>query len=222
MTLAEASRSISTSISRNGGRSGNDLAQERGRDVVDGDAAVGAAFGRAVVGVAVDDGRHRIAVQRLLQAAAAQEREDLDRLALDGRADRRVVEHGDPLSVRSRARADSSFSASSTASWTNCLTAGSPQAPSVPRPKPPAKPLAPAKPMPCSSHDSPSSTTTPASIEDLPDLVLLARLVVVVAQHGDVGILSCGRQLLDEHLRLLGQAVVGQVAAEDQHVGRSG
>ena len=45
------------------------------------------------------------------------------------------------MSVRRRASADSSFSASSTASWTNRLTASSPHGPSTPRPNPPAKPL---------------------------------------------------------------------------------
>ena len=88
-------------------------------------------------------------------------------------------------SLRSRASADSSFSASSTASWTNFLMMSSPHGPSARRPNPPAKPLMPAKPMPWISVVSPSSVTTPASVEDRADLVLLAGLEVVVAEHGD-------------------------------------
>jgi hypothetical protein len=62
--------------------------------------------------------------------------------------------------VRRRARAVSGLSASLTVSRTNSLMTSSPQAPSVPRPKPPAKPLTPAKPAPWTSHESPSSTVT--------------------------------------------------------------
>ena len=48
------------------------------------------------MGMAVEDHVARVAVDRLLEAARAQEREDLRRLALDRLLDRRVVEHGDP------------------------------------------------------------------------------------------------------------------------------
>ena len=65
--------------------------------------------------------------------------------------------------VRSRASADSIFSASSTASWTNCLMTGSPQGPSAPRPNPPQNPLTPANPTPLISHESPSRTVIPPS-----------------------------------------------------------
>ena len=64
---------------------GMDLPQEGGRDVVDRHAALGAALQRAVVGVAVDDRHHGIAIQGILQAAATEEGKDLDRFALDGR-----------------------------------------------------------------------------------------------------------------------------------------
>ena len=66
---------------------GKRLAQERGRHVINRYAAIRASFECAVVGVAVHDGRHWIAVERLFQAAAAEKREDLDGLALDGLAD---------------------------------------------------------------------------------------------------------------------------------------
>jgi hypothetical protein len=65
------------------------------------------------------------------------------------------------------------------------LIAGSPQAPSEPRPKPPAKPLVPAMPTPSISHASPSSTRTPASFRIAVTRSGDARFVVVVAQHRD-------------------------------------
>ena len=54
--------------------------------------------------------------------------------------------------------------------------------------------------------------------QDLPDLVLLAALEVVVAQHADHRDAHRAVDLARQALRLLGQAVVGQVAAEHQHV----
>ena len=63
---------------------GEGLTHQRQRHVVDRDSAAGAPFGAARVGVAVEDGRRRVAVERLLQPAGAEEREDLRRLALDG------------------------------------------------------------------------------------------------------------------------------------------
>ena len=73
------------------------LTHQRQRHVVDRDSAAGAPFGAPRVRVAVEDGRRRVAIERLLQPAASEEREDLRRLALDGGADRRVVEDGDLL-----------------------------------------------------------------------------------------------------------------------------
>ncbi len=71
-------------------------AHQRERDIVDRYPGGGASFGAAVMRMAVDDGRHRMAIQRLFKTAAPEEREDLDRFILDGRPDRGVVEHGDP------------------------------------------------------------------------------------------------------------------------------
>ena len=67
------------------------------------------------MGVAVERDGDRVPEQRLLETAGSEEREDLGRLAFDGVADGRVVQDGDATGVRSRARADSSLSASSTA-----------------------------------------------------------------------------------------------------------
>ena len=102
-----------------------------------------------------------IAAERFFEPAAAEEGEDLARLTFDRLLDRRVVQDGDSRSLRSRASADSSFSASSIASWTNCLMISSPQGPSARRPKPPQNPLTPAKPMPWISVVSPSSGPRP-------------------------------------------------------------
>src|SRR5215203_812183 len=64
---------------------------------------------------------------------------------------------------RSRARADSSFRASSTASRTKFLMMSSPQGPRARLPKPPQKPFTPANPTPVTSVASPSSTRMPPS-----------------------------------------------------------
>src|SRR4029079_17219398 len=58
----------------------------------------------------------------------------------------------------------------------------------------------------------------PGVPEDLHDLVLLSRFVVVIPQDADDGDAERSRQLAREHARLLRQAVVRQVAAEDQDV----
>ena len=107
-----------------------------------------APFGLAVVRVAVEDRRHRVARERLLEAAAAEERIDLERLALDRLLDRRVVQDRDePIGAQPRQRR-LELQRFVQASWTNFLMIGSPHGPSARRPKPPAKPLTPAKPMP--------------------------------------------------------------------------
>jgi hypothetical protein len=121
--------------------------------------------------------------------------------------------------VRSLASADSSFIASFSASCTNSLIAGSPQAPSEPRPKPPAKPLAPAMPTPSISQASPSSTRTPMCFSAFGHDLRRAGLVVVVAEHRDDGAPSPRRQFVGQHVRFFGRAVVGEVAAQQQRVG---
>src|SRR5215212_4692875 len=56
-------------------------------DVVDGNPRRRAALRRASVGVAVDGGGHFVTVERFLQPARAEERENFRRLAFDGAAD---------------------------------------------------------------------------------------------------------------------------------------
>ena len=123
-------------------------------------------------------------------------------------------------SLRRRASADSSFSASSTASCTNFLMISSPHGPSARRPKPPANPLMPAKPTPWTSRRLAVERDDAGVLEDLDDLRLLVGLEVVVAEDRDDRNLDRRRELLDERARFLGEAVVGQVAAEREDVGR--
>src|SRR5207248_3159988 len=78
-----------------------EAAQHGKGDVVDGDAAAGGAAQCAAVRMAVDDGGGSELVERAREARRAEERVDLQRLAFDGGAARRVVEQGD-----ARARAE--------------------------------------------------------------------------------------------------------------------
>src|SRR6476620_2813586 len=70
---------------------GKVFAHQRGRHVVDGHVGARAAFRRAMVRVAVEHGADGKARDRLLEAAAAEERVDVAGLAFDGSLDRRVV-----------------------------------------------------------------------------------------------------------------------------------
>src|SRR5207244_4957695 len=65
--------------------------------VVDRRVALRTSLQRAAVRVAVKDGVHAIAVERLLEARRPEEGVDLRRLADDRGVDRRVVQHGDLL-----------------------------------------------------------------------------------------------------------------------------
>src|SRR3954466_12147446 len=67
------------------------------RDVVNRHAAFGGAFELAAVRVAVEDHGDRIAADRLLEAARSEERVNLERLTVDRRLDRRIVEQRDDL-----------------------------------------------------------------------------------------------------------------------------
>jgi hypothetical protein len=54
--------------------------------------------------------------------------------------------------------------------------------------------------------------------ENLPDLVLLARLVIVIPEDCDDRNLDCGRELTGEDARFVRQAVIGEIAAQRQHI----
>jgi hypothetical protein len=65
-----------------------DPLQQIQRDIVDWNSTERLGLQRAMVGVPVKDGVHRISSERLFQAAAPEERIDLLRLAFDGSFDR--------------------------------------------------------------------------------------------------------------------------------------
>src|SRR6185369_15667667 len=69
--------------------------QELPRDVVDGDARAGLAFRAPAMRMAVDDKGDAIRVDRLLEPAGSEERVNLQRLALDGALDGRIVKQRD-------------------------------------------------------------------------------------------------------------------------------
>ena len=123
--------------------------------------------------------------------------------------------------VRRRASAASSFSASSTASRTNCLMIVSPHGPE--------RALAEAAAEPLDAGDADAVHLARVAVEhhdagvgeNLADLVGFARLDVVVAEdrhrrYGDASEFAC------EHPRFLRQAVVGEIAGNQQHVRRLG
>jgi hypothetical protein len=80
------------------------------------------------------------------------------------------------------------------------------------------KPLTPAKPTPWTSVASPSSTVTPPSMR-ICGFPVACPLIVVVAKDRDHGNLDDGK-LAHQDTRLIRQAVVGEVATEQQHIRR--
>jgi hypothetical protein len=62
-------------------------------------------------------------------------------------------------------------------------------------------------------HGDPGVGQNPAN------LILLAALVIVVSKHGDHRNLDRRRQLARQNARFLRQAVVGEIAAQHEHVG---
>ena len=58
--------------------------------------------------------------------------------------------------------------------------------------------------------------------EKLVQLVLLARVPVVIAEHGDDRYFHGAGQFLEQDLSFFGRAVVGEVAAQEQDVGAVG
>ena len=108
-----------------------------------------------------------------------------------------------------------------TASCTNALMIFSPHGPSAPRPNPPQKPRMPAKPTPRNLPRVAVEHVHADVAEDLHDLVLLSDSKSWLPSTATTGIFT-GARSLREHPRLLGESVVGEVAAEHEHVGRLG
>ena len=164
---------------------------------------------------------HRVPVERLFQPARSEERHDLQRLALAGRLDRRVVHQGDlVLHPQPRHRALQLQRLVDRLVDERLDRVLAPRA-ERPRPKASAEPLDPGEADPLDLDGVAVQHLDAALAEDPGHLVLLAGLEVVIAEdrhdrHADAA------QLADQDVGLLGQAVVAQVAAEDQDVGMLG
>ena len=172
------------------------------------------------MGVTVKDRADREAGERILEPAAAEERKDLERLAFDGGLDRRVVEQRDDVLVaqaRERGLELQRFVDRFVHELLDDLFA-----PRTERPAPEAagEALDAGEADPEDLGGVAVEHDDAGVLEDPGDLALLARFEVVVAEDGDDRNLDGGKQLLDEAARLFDQAVVGQVAAEDENVGR--
>ena len=95
----------------------------------------------------------------------------------------------------------------------------SPHGPSAPRPKPPAKPF--------DAREADALYLRGFAVEhghagvgeDLADFLRLAPFVVMVSEHGDHRNFHRRGQLARQDPRLIRKAVVGEVAAQHQHVG---
>ena len=88
----------------------------------------------------------------------------------------------------------------------------------MPRPKPPANPLRPGEPDPPHLDGVAVEHNDPGVDQDSTDLVFMARLEVMIAQHGDDRQFRGNRQFLHEQVRLIRQTVIGQIAAEHEHI----
>src|SRR6185295_4900089 len=193
--------------------------QELQADVEDRHALRRLAFRLAAVGVAVEDGLDGIAGERLLQAAGAEEGEDLHRLALDRLLDRRVVEHGDAgLAAQARQRGlqlQRLVHRLAHEVLDDVLSPGAEGAPSEAA----AESFDAGEPDALYLGGVAVQHPDAAIAEHLLDLLLPAALEVVVAEHGDDRDVHRRVDLARELLRLLDLAVIRQVAAEQQHVG---
>src|SRR4051812_572081 len=115
----------------------------------------------------------------------------------------------------------SSRMASFVASASKVLIALSPKAPSIRRPKPPAKPLTPTKPTPSISDGRSVQEMHARLLDDRGHLLDAAALVIVVAEHGDDWD-RAGVQVFGQKFGLARLAEVGEVAGEHQNVSLPG
>ena len=102
-------------------------------------------------------------------------------------------------------------------SATNCFMAGSPNEPSIRRPKPPAKPFTPTKPTPSISQRLSVEHLHPGVAQDMRDLLGAAAFVIVIAENADHRN-RAGLEVLREQLGFFRLSEIGQVACEHQHV----
>ena len=113
--------------------------------------------------VAVKHCGHRISAEWFFESAAPKERENLRRLAFDGRLYRRVMEDGDAVLVPQARKGRFELQRLVDRFVDELLDDVLAPGPERAAPNPPANPLTPAKPMPRIFGVSPSSTATPAS-----------------------------------------------------------
>src|SRR5947207_4344018 len=190
-------------------------------DVVDGNAVPCPPLEVSVVGVAVEDDVHRIPQQRFLEAARAEVRKDLRRLALHSCLDRRVVEDGHALCAsepgEGRLELERLVHRLSHESLDDFLTPGLER----------AYPEAAAEALDAGEADALDLARVTIEelhaglSEDRLDLLRLTGFVVVIPENPHDWNPLGRAELLDEHAGLLREAVVCQVPAQDENVRRS-
>src|SRR2546422_8183414 len=188
--------------------------------VVDGHLAAHPALGPPVMGVPVEDGGHGIAGERLYEPTRAEKRKDLAWLTLHRLLDRRVVKDGDALGrpqLRERRLELEGFvDGLAHESLDDILAPGLERALTEAS----AQTLGAGKAHAVDLASLAVQQVDSGVDEQTLDLVRLVRFVVVVAEHGDDRHGLERRQLLDEHSRFLGESIVGQITAKDEHVRR--
>ena len=168
------------------------------------------------------NGVHAVAVERFLEARRSQEWVDLRRLPFDRGVDRRVVQHGDLLrraQPRQRGLELQRLLDRLVDELLDDLLA--PRA-ELPAPEAAAEAF--------HAGEADALDLVHAAVEhrhagvreDLHDLVLVAGLEVVIAEDADGRDAQRRGDLLGQDLRLLDRAVVGEVAAHQEHVGLTG
>ncbi len=169
--------------------------------------------------MAVQDQRHRITADRLFEPARTEERINFERLAIDRFLDRRIVQQGNQLCRAQPGERRFELQRLVHRFADELLDDGF--APRTERslPEPAAEAL----------HTGDADAAQLARIaveddnsgvgEDLADLIGLARFEIVIPQHRGHWHPQRGH-FPGEHARLIGQAIVGQVARDQQDVGR--
>lgn len=167
--------------------------------------------------VAMKDGVDRIADQRLFEPAGAEEGKDLRRLALHRCLDRRIVQHCDALIGAQLGQRGFEFERFVDGFVDELLdrifTPGSERAASISAGKTFYAGKADAMDFACLAIEHAHSRTG----KNAHDLIRFSRFVIMVAEHRNDRNPRCG-QAVDQHMRLFRQAVISQIAAQDQHI----
>src|SRR6266852_2777133 len=170
--------------------------------------------------VAVKDGADAVAIDRLFETARSEIRKNLRRLSFDGGADWGVVQQRDALPRAQPRERGLELERFVNGFLHECLDR--PFAPRAERAAAEAarEALDAGKPDTLYFRRFPIEHGDAAVDENLPDLVGLAAFVVVVAEDRDDRDLHRSRELADEHACLIGQSVVREIAAQQQHIRR--